>query len=171
MYYAREIGVLWRCTLFGPYGAGIWPPPPWAPTPLSICLGWCGLGLPAAFKKDGPGKWSGDSQPAQHRSFDPGWCTLILSLFHLENCLWSVYQMIICLVLIAVIFLGWLTTRRNKQISYVHSSHFPGLGREQYLLLLAGPSLGHLFSLVGILKRVHSNIKGTVSRGFSLPFF
>jgi hypothetical protein len=28
----------------------------------------------------------------------------ILTLFHLENCLWSVYQMIVYLVLIAVIF-------------------------------------------------------------------
>ncbi len=40
----------------------------------------------------------------------------ILSLFHLESCFWSVYQMIGCLVLIAVIFLGWLTTTRNKLV-------------------------------------------------------
>jgi hypothetical protein len=30
----------------------------------------------------------------------------ILSLFYLESCFWSVYQMIGCLTLIAVIFLG-----------------------------------------------------------------
>jgi hypothetical protein len=40
----------------------------------------------------------------------------ILSLFHQESCFWSVYQMIGCLVLIAVIFLGWLTTTRNKRV-------------------------------------------------------
>jgi hypothetical protein len=28
MYYAREISVLKRCTLLGPYGAETWPPPP-----------------------------------------------------------------------------------------------------------------------------------------------
>ncbi len=42
---------------------------------------------------------------------------VILSLFHLESCFWRVYQMIVCLVLIAVTFLGWLTTTRNKQVS------------------------------------------------------
>ncbi len=52
---------------------------------------------------------------------------MILSYFHLEYCLWSACQMSICIVVIVVIFLGWLTTRRNKRISYVHSSHFPGL--------------------------------------------
>jgi hypothetical protein len=41
----------------------------------------------------------------------------ILSLFHIESFLKSVYQMIGCLVLIAVIFLGWLTTTRNKRVS------------------------------------------------------
>ncbi len=41
----------------------------------------------------------------------------ILSLFHLESCFLSVYQIIGCLVLIAVIFLGWLTTTRNKRVS------------------------------------------------------
>ncbi len=40
----------------------------------------------------------------------------ILSLFHLESCFWSVYQMIGCLVLIAVIFLGLLNTTRNKWV-------------------------------------------------------
>ncbi len=40
-----------------------------------------------------------------------------LSLFHLESCFWRFYQMIVCLVLIAVIFLGWLTTTRNKPVS------------------------------------------------------
>ncbi len=41
---------------------------------------------------------------------------VILSLFHLESCFWRVYQIIVCLVLIAVIFLGWLTTTRNKRV-------------------------------------------------------
>jgi hypothetical protein len=46
--------------------------------------------------------------------------------FHLEYCLWSAYQMMVCVVLIVVILLGWLTTTRNKRVHYVHSSHFPG---------------------------------------------
>ncbi len=54
----------------------------------------------------------------------------ILSLFHLESCFWSVYQMIGCLVLIAVMFFGWLTTTRNKHFPHVRSSHFPGLCHE-----------------------------------------
>ncbi len=41
---------------------------------------------------------------------------VILSFFHLESCFWSFYQMVVCLVLIAVIFLGWLTTTRNKRV-------------------------------------------------------
>ncbi len=42
---------------------------------------------------------------------------VILSLFNLESWLWSVYQMIVCLLLIAAIFLGWSNTTRNKWVS------------------------------------------------------
>ncbi len=52
---------------------------------------------------------------------------VILSLFHLESCFWSVYQMIVCLLLIAVIFLGWLTTTRNKRVLPCAFITFPGL--------------------------------------------
>jgi hypothetical protein len=136
MYCAREIGVLWRCTLFGPYGAGIWPPPLWAPTPLSICLGATGTQFTRSLQEGWTWtvEWGFTASPTQIL-----WSRImnvILSLFQLENCLWSVYQMIVCLVLIAVIFLGWLTTRRNKRISYVHSQHFPGLCHEQEVLLI-----------------------------------
>ena len=59
-------------------------------------------------------KWRFAASPTQILCF---WIMYaILSLFHLESCFWSVYQMIGCLVLIAVIFLGWLTTTRNKRV-------------------------------------------------------
>ncbi len=60
-------------------------------------------------------KWRFAASPTQILCF---WIMYaILSLVHLESCFWSVYQMIGCLVLIAVIFLGWLTTTRNKRVS------------------------------------------------------
>jgi hypothetical protein len=60
-------------------------------------------------------KWRFAASPTQILCF---WIMYaILSLLHLESCFWSVYQMIGCLVLVAVIFLGWLTTTRNKRVS------------------------------------------------------
>ncbi len=60
-------------------------------------------------------EWRFAASPTQIQCF---WIMYaILSLFHLESCFWSVYKMIGCLVLIAVIFLCWLTTTRNKRVS------------------------------------------------------
>ncbi len=116
MYCAREIGVWWRCTLFGPYGAEIWPPPPWAPTPLP--LAWV-VGTQFTGSLQEGWIWRVKcrfaASPTQILCF---WIMYaILSLFYLESCVWSVYQVSGCLVLIAVIFLGWLTTTRNKRVS------------------------------------------------------
>ncbi len=49
---------------------------------------------------------------------------------------WSVYQKIVCLVLIAVIFLGWLTTTRNKRVLPCAYITFSWVGLHQCVLLL-----------------------------------
>jgi hypothetical protein len=60
-------------------------------------------------------EWRFTASPTQNLCF---WIMfVILSLFHRDSCFWRVYQMIVCLVLIAVIFLGWLTTTSNKRVS------------------------------------------------------
>jgi hypothetical protein len=76
-------------------------------------------------------EWSFAASPTQILCF---WIMYaILSLFHLESCFWSVYQMIGCLVLIAVIFLGWLTTTRNKRVLPCAFIIFSWVGLQQLL--------------------------------------
>jgi hypothetical protein len=65
------------------------------------------------------GQWSGHLQAAQPRTCGPGKCMLILFFIPSNNTVsWNAYQMIICLVLIVVIFLGLINqcTTWNKQI-------------------------------------------------------
>ncbi len=81
-------------------------------SPLPFLPGYWGLSLLVALNKDGPGQWSGRLQAAQPRTCGPRKMYInIVPYFTSSNTVfWNAYpndyQMIVCIVLIVVIFLG-----------------------------------------------------------------
>jgi hypothetical protein len=81
--------------------------------PLPYLPGYWGLSLLVALIKDGPGQWSGHLQAAQPRTCGPWKVYVNIVLYFPSRAILSFemltqnnYQMIICIVLIVVIFLG-----------------------------------------------------------------
>jgi hypothetical protein len=75
---------------------------------LSLSAWVMGTCVLVALNKDGPGQWSGHLQVAQPRTCGPRkMCVNIVLYFPSSNTVfWNAYQMIICIVLIVVIFIG-----------------------------------------------------------------
>jgi hypothetical protein len=74
--------------------------------------GYWGFTLLVALNKDGPGQWSGHLQAAQPRTCGPQkmYVNIVLYFPSSNTLFWNAYpndyQMIVCIVLIVVLFLG-----------------------------------------------------------------